>query len=155
MAPGAEQQELLATAPDPEPAPVAGPRSRVRLTVAYDGAGFHGFWPNAGVTTVGGTLQEVLARVLDQPVTLTCAGRTDAGVHAWGQVVTFDVDRAEADLDLPGLQHALNGLCGPAIAVREAAVVPADFDARSSATARVYRYTVLNRPVPDPFLAAT
>ena len=159
MAPDAEQQDLLATAPDPASAPVVGPRtgprSRVRLTVAYDGGGFHGFWPNAGVITVGGTLQEVLERVLDQPVAMTCAGRTDTGVHAWGQVVTFDVDRAEAELDLPGLQHALNGLCGPAIAVREAAVVATDFDARSSATARVYRYTVLNRPVPDPFLAAT
>ena len=86
---------------------------------------------------------------------MTCAGRTDTGVHAWGQVVTFDAHQDEAALDLPALQHALNGLCGPVIAVREAAVVPAEFDARSSATARVYRYTVLNRPVPDPFRAAT
>src|SRR5690606_31042374 len=94
-------------------------------------------------------------RVLGHPVVMTCAGRTDTGVHAWGQVVTFDARRAEADLDLAALQHALNGLCGPTIAVREASVVPGDFDARSSATARIYRYTVLNRPVPDPFLAAT
>lgn len=152
---GAEQHVALTSDGEAVPTKEAQSRQRVRLTVAYDGAGFHGFWPNVGVTTVGGTLQEALERVLDQPVTMTCAGRTDAGVHAWGQVVTFDVHRAEADLDLPGLQHALNSLCGPTIAVREAALVPADFDARSSATARVYRYTVLNRPVPDPFLANT
>ena len=132
-----------------------GSTTRVRLTVAYDGSGFHGFWPNEGVTTVGGTLQAAIERVLGHAIAMTCAGRTDTGVHAWGQVVTFDAHRPPEALDLPALQHALNGLCGPTIAVRDAAVVPADFDARSSATARVYRYTVLNRPVPDPFLAGT
>ena len=152
---GSEQHVALASDGEAVPTKEARGKQRVRLTVAYDGAGFHGFWPNADVTTVGGTLQDALERVLDQSVTMTCAGRTDAGVHAWGQVVTFDVHRAEADLDLPGLQHALNSMCGPTIAVREPALVPADFDARSSATARVYRYTVLNRPVPDPFLANT
>ncbi|MBL8776582.1 MAG: tRNA pseudouridine(38-40) synthase TruA [Acidimicrobiales bacterium] len=156
MAPDAEQQDLLATAPDPQHPPVAapytGPRSRVRLTVAYDGAGFHGFWPNDGVATVGGTLQSAIEQVLDQPIAITCAGRTDAGVHAWGQVVSFD---APQGVDLLAFRDSLNALCGPAIVVREAAVAPDDFDARNSATARAYRYTVLNRPVPDPFLAAT
>ena len=127
----------------------------MRLTVAYDGSGFHGFWPNAGVTTVGGTLQAALERVLGHPVQMTCAGRTDTGVHAWGQVVTFDVRGGEGAPDLDALAHACNALCGPAVVVRDATVVPAAFDARASATARVYRYTVLNRPVPDPFLAAT
>lgn len=127
--------------------------TRVRLTVAYDGSGFHGFWPNPGVATVGGTLQAALEQILGHPITLVCAGRTDAGVHAWGQVVSFDARTAHVD---PGaLQHSLNAMCGPAVAVRSAEVADPDFDARSSAVARCYRYTVLNRAVPDPFLAAT
>jgi tRNA pseudouridine38-40 synthase len=128
-----------------------GPTRRVRLTVAYDGAGFHGFAANAGVRTVAGDLTAALERFLGHPVVLTCAGRTDTGVHAVGQVVTFD---ARADgLDLVALARSLNHQCGPQIAVREPAVVPDDFDARFSATARRYRYLVLNREEPDPFLA--
>ena len=86
-------------------------------------------------------------------VALSCAGRTDAGVHAWGQVVSFDAPAA--DLDLDELARSVTKLCGPTIVVREAARVGDDFDARFSARSRTYRYTVLNRPVPDPFLAAT
>jgi tRNA pseudouridine38-40 synthase len=130
-----------------------GDRTRVKLVLAYDGSAFHGFWPNAGVVTVGGTLIAALEQVLSQPIELTCAGRTDAGVHAWGQVVTFDLPTELAD---PArLQKSVNRLCGPAIVVRSAETVAADFDARSSATARRYRYTVLNREFPDPFLHAT
>jgi tRNA pseudouridine38-40 synthase len=123
------------------------------MTVAYDGAGFHGFAPNAGVATVGGLLQDALAKVLRVPIDLTCAGRTDTGVHAWGQVVSFDApaDRFEPVM----LQRSLNRLCGPEIVVRDVEHAPADFDARRSATSRTYRYTVLNRPVPDPFLDRT
>jgi tRNA pseudouridine38-40 synthase len=121
------------------------------MTVAYDGSSFHGFAPNPGVRTVGGTLRDALERVLRREVDLTCAGRTDSGVHAWGQVVSFD---APADtLDLPALQRSVNRQCGPAIVVRRADVGPDGFDARRSALHRSYRYTVLNRPVPDPFLA--
>lgn len=126
---------------------------RVRLTVAYDGTGFHGFAANAGVRTVGGVLASALARVLGHPVALTCAGRTDTGVHAWGQVVHFDT--AVVAPDLAAVQRSVNTMLRPAVVVREAAVVPATFDARRSATGRLYRYTVLNRPVPDPFRAAT
>jgi tRNA pseudouridine38-40 synthase len=159
-----EQLQLIPAsefdAPVLVPEPVAGVvvttpapgRQRLRLTVAYDGSGFHGFWPNDGVATVGGTLKAAVEQVLDGPVPLVCAGRTDTGVHAWGQVVSFD---APQGLDLVHFRDSLNALCGPAIVVREAAVAPDDFDARNSATSRSYRYTVLNRPVPDPFLAAT
>jgi tRNA pseudouridine38-40 synthase len=128
------------------------PSVRVRALVAYDGTGFSGFAPNAGVRTVSGVLADALGTVLRHPVRLTCAGRTDAGVHAWGQVVTFD---ARADVDLVALQRAVNHLVGPAVVVREAVVVDPTFDARFSAVARRYRYTILNRAVPDPFLAAT
>jgi tRNA pseudouridine38-40 synthase len=125
---------------------------RIRLTVAYDGRGFHGFAANAGVRTVAGELVAALTRVLrlDAPVELTCAGRTDRGVHAVGQVVTFDVP---ADRDLSEVVERINALVEPEVAVRDVEVVAADFDARHSATSRTYRYVVWNRPEPDPFRA--
>jgi tRNA pseudouridine38-40 synthase len=126
---------------------------RVRLVVAYDGAPYHGFAANPGVATVAGTLQRTIERILRHPVQLTGAGRTDRGVHAWGQVVSFDAPAA--GLDLAALQRSINKLCGGTIVIREAAVAPPDFDARFSARSRIYRYTIVNRPVPDPFLAAT
>lgn len=125
------------------------------MRVAYDGSGFAGFAPNPGVVTVGGTLAATLERVLRHPVTLTCAGRTDAGVHAWGQVVSFDTELAPEAFDPAALRRSVNGLCGPAVVVRDVELAPDDFDARHSALSRCYRYTVLHRAVPDPFLAAT
>lgn len=127
--------------------------ARVRLDLAYDGAGFHGFWPNAGVRTVGAVLAEALGKVLGHSTEMTVAGRTDTGVHAAGQVVTFDVEASEPDLGR--LQQSVNKLCGPEVVVTAACLVASDFDARHSARARHYRYTVLNRLVPDPFLAGT
>ena len=132
------------------PAPGDG---RVRLTVAYDGAAFHGFATNVGVATVQGTLERSLTRVLRRPeVPITGAGRTDTGVHAWGQVVTFD---APVGTDLERLQRSVNGMCAPSIVVREAAWAADDFDARFSAQWRHYRYHVLNTRWPSPFLTAT
>ena len=128
-----------------------GPTVRLRLVVAYDGAPFHGFAVNPGVRTVGGTLGDCLATVLGHPVELTCAGRTDKGVHARGQVVTFDT--TVVDVDLVALARSANRMCGPRLAVTTVEVVPDDFDARFSAIARRYRYTIVNRPAPDPFLA--
>jgi tRNA pseudouridine38-40 synthase len=135
---------------DPAPADPSGPLVRVRLLVAYDGSGFHGFAPQPGVPTVGGTLAQAIEKVGRAPVELTCAGRTDAGVHAWGQVVHVDLP---AGTDLERLHRSLLKLCGPKITVREVEAVPADFDARFSARSRTYRYRVLNAPVPDPFTA--
>ena len=152
------------------PAGPSGPLVRVRLLVAYDGGGFHGFAANPGVRTVGGTLAKALGQLLGHAVELTCAGRTDTGVHAWGQVVHFDTtaelgEKRGAGAPLSGtrsprqslqaLQKSLNKLLGPAIVVRDAALAELSFDARRSATGRRYRYTVLNRAVPDPFLAST
>jgi tRNA pseudouridine38-40 synthase len=97
-----------------------------------------------------------LERFLRQPVHLTVAGRTDAGVHAWGQVVTFDVVAPEnGAVDLEALIRTVNKVCGPAVVVRSAELVEATVDARHSARARRYRYTILNTPTPSPFLAAT
>jgi tRNA pseudouridine38-40 synthase len=136
-----------------EAAPADPALARVRLTVAYDGTDFRGFAPNPGVTTVGEVLAQRIEKVLDHPITLTCAGRTDAGVHAQGQVVSFDA-RAEG-LDLDRFLRSVNQLGGGSIAVRDAAFVAPDFDARFSATARVYHYTIVNRADPDPFRVRT
>ena len=126
------------------------PHQRVRLLVAYDGGAFSGFARNDGVTTVAGELETHLRRVLKHEVVVTGAGRTDKGVHAWGQVVTFDTfaDRLEPER----LQRSLNSVCGPAISVREITLVDSTFDARFSARWRRYRYTILNSPTPNPFL---
>ena len=107
--------------------------------------------------TIAGSLAEAIEKVLKHPVRFVVAGRTDAGVHAWGNVCHFDspLSAAELDDELPRLQRALNKMLKPRIVVRSATLAPEGFDARFSAVARRYRYTVLNRDVPDPFLAAT
>jgi tRNA pseudouridine38-40 synthase len=143
-----ESEEQATTAP-------VGPSFRVRMRLAYDGTDFRGFALQKGVRTVAGDLIEATGKVLGQPIELTCAGRTDAGVHAWEQVVSFDVAGTPATVDLEGLRRSLNKMLGPAIAVRVAEPAPEGFDARRSATGRAYRYTVLNRPEPDPFRART
>jgi tRNA pseudouridine38-40 synthase len=127
--------------------------SKVCLVVAYDGTGFRGFAPQRTkppTRTVSGVLGTAIEKVLRNPVDLVCAGRTDAGVHARGQVVSFET---QPGLDPSRLQTALNSMLGPEIVVRSADLVAPDFDARRSATARTYFYTIVNRPVADPFLA--
>jgi tRNA pseudouridine38-40 synthase len=128
---------------------------RVRATVAYDGTGFAGFAAQPpGVRTVAGALGSAFGKVLGGHVDITCAGRTDAGVHAWGQVISFD---APADrFDPVRLQRSANKLLAPSVVVRSVeACSDETFDARFSALSRRYRYTVLSDPVPDPFLATT
>jgi tRNA pseudouridine38-40 synthase len=128
------------------------PLRRARLVVAYDGAGFHGFAENDGVPTVMGTLRAALERVVRRPLELVGAGRTDAGVHAWGQVVSGDLP---ATTDLEALVRRANRMCGPRISVRSAAWADdPDFNARFSARWRHYRYLVVNDEHPNPFLAA-
>jgi tRNA pseudouridine38-40 synthase len=124
---------------------------KATLVVAYDGSGFHGFAANDGVRTVAGTLTEAITTVVRRPVELTGAGRTDAGVHAWGQVVSVDLPDGT---DLDDLARRLNKLCAPDIAVRSAEPADDDFDARFSARWRHYRYDVWNAPHPNPLIAA-
>jgi tRNA pseudouridine38-40 synthase len=127
---------------------------RWRLKVAYDGSGFHGFAAQDGQRTVAGVLTEALARTTRTDVSLTCAGRTDAGVHALDQVVHFDIPAdIAASLDPESVVKSCNSQLSPAVVVREAEVAPAGFDARHSATARRYRYLVVNAGVADPLLA--
>lgn len=116
--------------------------------MAYDGSGFSGFARNPGAHTIAGVLESALADSLRHPVAITCAGRTDKGVHAIGQVVSFDADADH--FDAAALARALNRRLGPEIAVEPPEVVADTFDARFSCRARSYRYHVLNRPTPDP-----
>jgi tRNA pseudouridine38-40 synthase len=99
---------------------------------------------------VAGVLGRALEKVLRHQPEMSCAGRTDAGVHAWGQVVSLPCDPG---VDPWRLQKALNGMLAPEVVVRSCEIVPGTFDARHSARWRAYRYTVVNRPSPDPFLA--
>ena len=125
---------------------------RARMTVAYRGDAYRGFADNEGVPTVAGAISAAIRQVLSEDVPLVAAGRTDAGVHAIGQVVSMDLpDRVDPSV----LARQINALCGPAIVVRDARWTAADFHARFSALWRSYRYVVLNTPVPDPFRSDT
>ena len=126
----------------------------LKLTVAYDGTDFRGFAAQLDQRTVEGVLREVLGPMLRRDeLALTCAGRTDAGVHAWGQVVSLPV--GDADIDVGKVAYAVTRQLGPEVVVRDAEVVDAPFDARRDAKWRTYRYTIVNRAAPDPFLART
>jgi tRNA pseudouridine38-40 synthase len=123
---------------------------RARFLLAYRGSSFRGFAANEGVRTVMGELVPAISAIVRHPVELTGAGRTDAGVHAWGQVVSGDVP---VDADLGAIVRRVNSWLAPDIAIRSAAWAPDDFDARFSATWRRYRYHVWNDEAPNPLLA--
>lgn len=122
-----------------------------RLDLAYDGSKFHGYARQPGVRTVQGDLEEALFAHTGAIETFV-AGRTDKGVHARGQVVSFE---ASEIIDADRVLRSLNRRLAPAIAARSLQVAPDSFHARFSATARSYRYLVLTSTSPDPFLAAT
>ena len=126
--------------------------ARARFVVAYLGTHFRGLAPNTGVRTVMGELLAAIETVLRRPVELSMSGRTDAGVHGWGQVLSGDLP---GDTDLGDLARRLNKLCAPEISVREASWAADGFDARFSATSRRYRYEIWNDPAPNPLSAAT
>ncbi len=122
----------------------------VRLTVAYDGGSFRGWARQRDQRTVEGVLGAALQRVLGSVPRLSVAGRTDAGVHARGQVVSFRLlDR----VDVARLQRAVNSMLGPEVVVLEGRVASRGFDARFSASAREYRYRIDVGAWPDPFTA--
>jgi tRNA pseudouridine38-40 synthase len=119
----------------------------VRLDIEYDGAGFRGWAKQPGLRTVQGELETALETVLRVPVELTVAGRTDTGVHAKGQVASFEV----AAVPPEDLMRRLNGVGPDDVVITAAAVVADGFDARRDAKARSYRYRLLNRSAPSPF----
>ena len=119
------------------------------MNLAYHGAGFAGWAAQPGMRTVQGELEAALERILGSPVPLTVAGRTDAGVHAWGQVASFELDRDPPE----ELARALNSLTGPDLAVLRAERTADGFDARRDAKSRTYCYRVLSDRTPNPFEA--
>jgi tRNA pseudouridine38-40 synthase len=119
----------------------------VRLDIEYDGSGFRGWARQPGLRTVQGVLEAALAQVLREEVQLTVAGRTDTGVHALGQVASFET---AATLP-PDLARNLNGLTPDDVAVRRAEAVAEGFDARGDARSRSYLYRVATTRAPSPF----
>jgi tRNA pseudouridine38-40 synthase len=121
---------------------------RIKITLAYDGGGFHGWQVQPGLPTIQGTLEEILSGIEGQAVQVAGSGRTDAGVHALAQVAAFSL---ENPIPLPNLRRAMNRLLPPAIRVDRAEEVPAGFHPRFNATAKTYRYTILRRETCGPF----
>ncbi len=123
---------------------------RLRIDLAYDGTGFHGWASQPQLRTVQATLEQALCTVLRVPeAATTCAGRTDTGVHARGQVVHTDVASGEEDLER--LRRRLNGVLPADVRVARCALAPPGFDARFSALWRRYAYRIADAvAVPDP-----
>jgi tRNA pseudouridine38-40 synthase len=119
----------------------------IRLDLSYDGSGFHGFARQVEVRTIQGELEKALEQILGQEHEITCAGRTDAGVHARHQVVSFEMDQIP---DVDRLRRALDGVMGGEVSVWQASVAPDRFNARFTPTWRAYRYFVDSRPATDP-----
>jgi tRNA pseudouridine38-40 synthase len=125
-----------------------GQRRTIALVVEYDGRYSHGMQRQSDLPTVAGALESALGVLFGEPVRVVNAGRTDAGVHATGQVVSFVTT---AGMDLRRMPVALSAMLRHAhVAVVRAVERPPDFSARRSALARTYRYRVLNRPAPSP-----
>jgi tRNA pseudouridine38-40 synthase len=120
---------------------------QIRLVVEYDGSQLHGWQRQHNNPTVQQHLEEALAKILTHEVTVTGASRTDAGVHARGQIASF---RTERPISVVGVRRGLNTLLPDAIAIRDAAEVPDDFHPRFSATGKHYRYTILARRERSP-----
>jgi len=119
----------------------------VRLDIEYDGSGFRGWATQPGLRTVQGELEAALATVLREEVKLTVAGRTDTGVHALGQVASFETEAEVGD----DLARRLNGVGPDDVAVTGARVVDDGFDARRHARSRSYLYRVIARSAASPF----
>ncbi len=122
---------------------------RIRCRVAYDGSGYAGWQFQPGAVTVQGMLETALREVTGETVRVTGAGRTDAGVHAVGQVAHWDM---LSSLEPPVLERALNARLPEDIRVRQLDETEADFHARFSAIARQYRYRILDRNWPESVL---
>jgi len=132
---------------------VAMPRERtIRMLIAYDGSGFHGWAAqrDGHIRTVEGLLTQALIGVTGGPIKLSVAGRTDAGVHARGQVASFVTTSGR---DLRSIRDALNRRLVPEVVVRSIERTHGGFDARFSASAREYRYRIDIGDQPDPFTA--
>lgn len=121
---------------------------RFRITLEYDGTEYAGWQLQPDHDSIQGRLEAALARIFDDQIKVQGSGRTDAGVHALGQVAAFSIPRT---MDAKELRRALNSLTPSDIVVRDIAQVAEDFDPRREARSRVYEYRVLNRAMPSAF----
>lgn len=121
------------------------PPRTLRLRLGYDGTDFYGWQMQPDLRTVQGELQRALEMVLGEPVRLAAAGRTDRGVHALGQVVSFTTAHG---IETGALKRAVNSIVGSDLRVNRADIVPGGFHARHSALSRTYRYHIVRRPGP-------
>ncbi len=125
--------------------PISADRRNIKLVLAYNGAAYHGWQRQArGMDTIQERIEDAATRILGHRAILHGAGRTDAGVHAEGQVASFFTDRRE--MPLHGLRRALNSRLPADIVIRSANDVPADFHASRSAVGKTYRYRLLAAP---------
>ena len=120
----------------------------IKLTVEYDGTNYHGWQFQANSDSIQAVLERALSTFLRTPMRVIGSGRTDAGVHALGQVVSFSTDK---DLTAHRIRRALNALTPPDITVKEVEIVADSFDPRRDARSRVYEYHIINRSTPSPF----
>lgn len=116
----------------------------IALHIEYDGTAYHGFQRQTGLDTIQERLENAISQIANEPVQITCAGRTDAGVHATAQVINF---HTQFQRDLRAWSVGVNRYLPNDIAVRRAFVVPAEFHARYSAIYRSYRYIINNHPL--------
>jgi len=116
----------------------------LKLVIEYDGFDYHGWQVQVHAVTIQGVIEAALEKILGEPIRVNGAGRTDAKVHALGQVASL---RCPTDIPTTALQRALNAVLPRDIVVHEVRDVPADFHARFSALGKVYAYRILNRPV--------
>jgi len=121
---------------------------RIRAVIAYDGTDYGGFQIQANAPTVQAELERALARLTGETIRIVAAGRTDAGVHAEGQVVAFDTDWRHS---LGDLHRGMNALLPKPVAVSELSKAEAGFHPRYDARGRQYRYTIYRGPVRHPF----
>ncbi|MDU4961514.1 MAG: tRNA pseudouridine(38-40) synthase TruA [Sporomusaceae bacterium] len=124
-------------------------KRNICLTVAYDGTAYHGFQRQTNALSIQEVLEERLGRLLGHPLKIAGAARTDTGVHAHGQVVTFTTG---SSIPVARIPQAARQILPPDIVVRSAALAAADFHARLSAKSKLYYYRIYNYPVADPLL---
>ena len=119
----------------------------IKLTIEYDGTDYHGWQVQPNCKTIQAILEEKIGVVAGEKVSLVASGRTDAGVHALGQVANF---RTSSRIPTEGMGRAVNSLLPGDIAIREVEEISDDFHARFSAKSKLYEYRILNDPVRSP-----
>ena len=118
-------------------------RRNIRLLIAYDGTNYQGWQRQKEAPTIQGTIEGVLTKITREATTLNGAGRTDSGVHAWGQVANFSTS---SPLTVPKFYQALNALLPEDVVIREVSEAAEGFHARFSSRAKVYDYLIWNTP---------